>query len=59
MLALVVLGGVILSACDERKLTLDDVMKVQEQYESELMGLPGVVGLAVGLCPDPGGEAPS
>ncbi len=28
----------------------DDIMAVQEQYESQLMSIPGVVGVGIGEC---------
>ena len=56
LLVLVVLGGGVFTACGPRKISIADVLEIQEKYEVDLMNQPGVVGLAVGLCPDPGGE---
>ncbi len=50
-LALTFFGlGVILAGCGNLMTSSDDIMAVQEQYESQLMSIPGVVGVGIGEC---------
>ena len=51
MLATIVIG---VSAClaggGDTVTSPEDIMSVQEKYESQLMDLPGVVGVGIGEC---------
>jgi hypothetical protein len=42
--------GVILAVRSNLMTSSDDIETVQEQYESQLMSLPGVVGVGIGDC---------
>ena len=50
-LTLIVLSlATILAGCSDSMTTFDETVRVQNQYESQLMSLPGVVGVGIGEC---------
>ena len=53
ILAIIVLSvGAIFVGCGDRMTSFDEIVRVQEKYESQLMSLPGVVGVGIGACDD-------
>jgi hypothetical protein len=50
MLPLITLGiGILLTSCSN-PMPSKDINKVKEQYEAQLMSVPGVVGVGIGEC---------